>query len=430
MKERFAAFLLMLIAVPLAGEVKFYPFHDDFRISLGTPVFFFFLLWIRQVAPVLSGLAVGACVALFRIGWDTLFHGSELTWGSLFQLHYPVFFYYLTYACLFQLLRMNREPYRPLRVGALDIVIETVSSFAELSVRHSVAEEWSRITVYGEIILIALIRSFFVLGFYNIIQLRQAVLNEEQQRAQNEQVLVMISNLYEESVQLQKTLGDAESITRDCYDLYRSLQELDPADAAQTKALAQKALLISGQVHDIKKDNQRIYAGLAKLINEESTADYMEAGQIGELIVRTNRKYAAALGKSVQFQLHVEAVLPALQVFTVLSLVNNLAANAVEAIRQEGIVWIEARLEQEWLLFRVADNGPGIADKRRERIFTPGYTTKYDAAGQPSTGMGLFYIRQVAEGLGGRIVVEEELREGESTALTICLPLHKLTKKG
>ncbi|TGU56116.1 ATP-binding protein, partial [Mesorhizobium sp. M00.F.Ca.ET.186.01.1.1] len=32
---------LMLITVPLAGELKFYPVNETFRISFGAPTFFF-----------------------------------------------------------------------------------------------------------------------------------------------------------------------------------------------------------------------------------------------------------------------------------------------------------------------------------------------------------------------------------------------------
>lgn len=30
---------LMLITVPLAGELKFYPLNEEFRVSFGAPVF-------------------------------------------------------------------------------------------------------------------------------------------------------------------------------------------------------------------------------------------------------------------------------------------------------------------------------------------------------------------------------------------------------
>ncbi|WP_256865260.1 sensor histidine kinase [Paenibacillus sp. 32352] len=430
MKELITALLFMMIAVPLAGEIKFFPFHDTFRISLGTPVFFFFLLWIRTLPPFLSGLIVGFNVVLFRLLWDGFLHPNGLSIDELFQLHYPVFFYYTTYACLFQLLNLNKQPYQPLRVGALDIITETGATFAELAFRPTIIEDFIHWEAYGKIVLIAVVRSFFVLGLYNIIQLRQAVLNEEQQRRQNEHTLVLISNLYEESVQLKKNLKYAENITRDSYDLYRSLLRAEQAaEPGLIRLLAERALRISGQVHEIKKDNQRIYAGLSKLIHEQSSADYMGAGEIGRLIVSTNEKYAEALGKSIRFSLDVDEALPELHVFTLLTLVNNLVANSVEAMDKEGFILIRAFLKGEYIQIHVIDNGPGIPIKRRERIFTPGYTTKYDLSGTPSTGMGLFYIQEVAESLGGKIELREDSREGE-TMFTITLPVQQVIKRG
>ncbi|MOA47298.1 Sensor histidine kinase GlnK [compost metagenome] len=66
-------------------------------------------------------------------------------------------------------------------------------------------------------------------------------------------------------------------------------------------------------------------------------------------------------------------------------------------------------------------------------VFTPGYTTKYDEEGQPSTGMGLFYVREVAESLEGTIElqqIEEENTDRLQTTFRITLPLRKLTEKG
>lgn len=430
MKELITALLFMMIAVPLAGEIKFFPFHDTFRISLGTPVFFFFLLWIRTFPPFVSGLIVGFNVVAFRLLWDGYVHPNGLSLQELFQLHYPVFFYYSTYACLFQLLNLNKEPYQPLRVGALDILTETGATFAELAFRPTIIEDFINWQAYGKIVLIAMVRSFFVLGLYNIIQLRQAVLNEEQQRKQNEHTLVLISNLYEESVQLKKTLRYAENITKDSYELYRNLLQAEhPVPPEQIRTLAERALLISGKVHEIKKDNQRIYAGLSKLIHEQGSTDYMDAEELGRLIVNTNEKYSESLGKGIRFQLHFDASLPPLRVFTILTLVNNLVANSVEAMEQEGLIQIKAYLVHEFLHIVVTDNGPGIPAKRRERIFTPGYTTKYDVSGTPSTGMGLFYIKEVAESLGGQIELQE-LPGQSDTTFAIVLPLHQVTERG
>ncbi|MCF2716899.1 hypothetical protein LWE69_06405 [Paenibacillus sp. UKAQ_18] len=42
MKLNTLLFLLMLVFVPLAGELNIHPFANTFRLSFGTPVFFSF----------------------------------------------------------------------------------------------------------------------------------------------------------------------------------------------------------------------------------------------------------------------------------------------------------------------------------------------------------------------------------------------------
>ncbi|HJV45596.1 MAG TPA: sensor histidine kinase [Bacillota bacterium] len=429
MKENLFILFLMIVTVPLAGELKFYPLDDPFRVSLGTPTFFFFLLWIRKIPTVLSGLLVGISVLAFRMGLDWSLH-PDFQWVVSFRLHFPAFFYYLTYAAFFQLARIHHFGQRPLLVGALGILAETIASIVELSFRVPSLDQLFTWSTLVEIVIIATIRSFFVLSFFNIIQLRQAKLAEEQQRRQNERMMLLISGLYEESVQLKKSLQQAEEITKECYDLYRTHNELNTKyPSIDLSELAQKALRIAGQVHEIKKDNQRIYAGLAKMISDESTTDYMNITQIGEIIVRTNQKYAYYLEKNIQFSVNIEDSLPPFHVYTVLSLVNNLVANAVEAIQEYGMISIDIYKKEECLEFRILDNGVGIPPKKREMIFEPGYTTKYDVSGKSSTGIGLSYVREAVTSLKGYITLEDNLIE-RKTIFILTLPIHSIMQKG
>jgi two-component system, sensor histidine kinase YcbA len=93
LREKLLAYLFMILAVPIAGELKFYPVEGDIRVSLGTPVFFFILLWSRKVHPLIAGLLVGSAVVLFRILVINL-HPYPVSLQDAFSLHFPVFFYY------------------------------------------------------------------------------------------------------------------------------------------------------------------------------------------------------------------------------------------------------------------------------------------------------------------------------------------------
>ncbi|MFD0693422.1 sensor histidine kinase [Paenibacillus sp. GCM10027628] len=422
MREKWFLFMLMIVTVPIAGELNFYPFHNDFRVSLGTPAFFLFLLWIRSVSPFVSGLLVGTSVVIFRVVLDAAI-GTHWNWTLAFQHHYPVFFYYLTYSITFAAVRMNRHHDRPLLLGVLGLLVEIAATSVELLLRNSASDQITTMSTWNQIVLIAFFRSFFVIGFFNLVKLRQTKAAEEQQRKEKEKMLLLFSGLYEESIQLKKTLYNAENITQESYELYQSLKE---SSFAQLEDSAQKALRIAGQVHEIKKDNQRIYAGLSSLITHES--DYLPMQELAGIVLHSNQKYAQSLGKQIDFTLQIEGEFPLCHVYATLSLFNNLVANAVEALKESGNIRICVKREKDAVMFSVADDGPGVAPKHREKIFMPGFTTKYDLSGNPSTGIGLAYVKQEAEQMQGTIKVGPGIG-GKGAEFTIVLPLGQIGKE-
>ncbi|RAL24011.1 sensor histidine kinase [Thermoflavimicrobium daqui] len=413
----------MIITVALAGELKFYPFHDAYRISLGTAVFFFFLLWEDEISPILSGIIVGGFIVLFRIILDWFTHQS-IPFISDFMIHSPAFFYYFVFAVLFTLSQIRRFRHLPLVIGILGVAIDILTSFTELFIRYSLSHKVITLSIIYQIIIFATIRSFFVIGFFHIIQLRQAKLKEEEQQKQNEHMLMLISSLYEETIHLKKSLQNAEDITRDCYDLYQLLKKQTSTESHHE--YAKKALIIAGQVHEIKKDNQRIFAGLSKMISNESPNNYMSIESLGKLIIQTNEKVARLLGKDIQFLLQIKGSHPFYHIYTTLSLINNLVINAVESIQKEGTIRVLIYKQRESVIFRVSDNGPGIPEKQQQLIFKPGFTTKYDHLGKPSTGIGLSYVKEVVESLHGEVTCHSHDQE---TVFTIRLPIHSLEKK-
>ncbi len=68
----------MLITVPLAGELKFYPLNEEFRISFGAPVFLL-LIAAAASARCLPGFLTGAAVFIFRV-FLGLWGGDMMDW--------------------------------------------------------------------------------------------------------------------------------------------------------------------------------------------------------------------------------------------------------------------------------------------------------------------------------------------------------------
>lgn len=94
----------------------------------------------------------------------------------------------------------------------------------------------------------------------------------------------------------------------------------------------------------------------------------------------------------------------------------NLALNAIEATPSGGCVHIGARAVEGAIEIVVEDEGPGIPDALRARLFEPFVSTK----AQPS-GLGLAITQRLVEDAGGTI--EASSREPRGARFCVTLPL-------
>ncbi|MFY9730430.1 MAG: ATP-binding protein [Candidatus Acidiferrales bacterium] len=97
---------------------------------------------------------------------------------------------------------------------------------------------------------------------------------------------------------------------------------------------------------------------------------------------------------------------------------SNLIVNAMEAQPNGGRVRVGLSSDAEWAEIRVDDDGPGISEELRTRIFQPYFTTK-----PTGTGLGLsIVVRRIAE-MGGALACESPLRNGAGTRFRLTVPL-------
>ncbi len=97
--------------------------------------------------------------------------------------------------------------------------------------------------------------------------------------------------------------------------------------------------------------------------------------------------------------------------------VMNIVANAADAVDPgTGRIGISTRSADGAFVIRIADNGPGIPDDRRERVFEPFFTTKDVGAG---TGLGLAIAYGVVRSHGGTIAIETAARGGAAFVITV-----------
>jgi two-component system sensor histidine kinase FlrB len=94
---------------------------------------------------------------------------------------------------------------------------------------------------------------------------------------------------------------------------------------------------------------------------------------------------------------------------------TNLLANAMQACDPGGKVALTVEPETvNQMLFKVTDNGRGIAPEILERLFEPFFTTRTEG-----TGLGLAIVREVAQIHGGDVTVQSKPGAGSTFSLRL-----------
>jgi signal transduction histidine kinase len=82
---------------------------------------------------------------------------------------------------------------------------------------------------------------------------------------------------------------------------------------------------------------------------------------------------------------------------------TNLIQNALQALgEQEGIVTVETATDAQHVLIRVIDNGPGISDEIKSKVFDPFFTTQRGAR----RGLGLSIVQQIVKRHHGTVHID------------------------
>lgn len=105
----------------------------------------------------------------------------------------------------------------------------------------------------------------------------------------------------------------------------------------------------------------------------------------------------------------------------------NLINNAFYTVNEKGkedipgympIVTVATKKEDKKVIISIQDNGKGIPEKLKDKIFQPFFTTKPTGQG---TGLGLSLSYDIVKKHGGEIQVKS--KEGEGTEIRIVLPI-------
>jgi len=215
-------------------------------------------------------------------------------------------------------------------------------------------------------------------------------------------------------------MNHIEQIMAESYELYRALKK------EEQRKLGLKALHIAQEIHEVKKDSQRIFSSISDMTMHK-TGEYYMLSDVMNLVEVANEKYGRMLGKQVMFHVEQSIDFNTNQHIPLLAILNNIVANGIEAMKDSGDIRLSVTQHGDDIQFTIEDNGKGIPKEDLDIIFEPGFTTKYNEQGVAATGIGLSHVQEVVRTLAGTIRVE--LPE-KGTMFIVHIPIQMILQKG
>jgi two-component system phosphate regulon sensor histidine kinase PhoR len=192
--------------------------------------------------------------------------------------------------------------------------------------------------------------------------------------------------------------------------------------AQQPERLLQYATIIENENKRLKQHVERVLQ-MAKL-DKEDVGLKKETVNLHEIIHEVVQSIDLALQeKQGSIQLNLNASSPELSAdrHHLTNVIFNLLDNAIKYCTQKPSITLRTELKGSTLSLTVEDNGIGISDENKKRIFQKFYRVPtgnvHDVKG---FGLGLHYVKQIVEAHHGRITVVSE--PGKGCAFTIILP--------
>ena len=192
-------------------------------------------------------------------------------------------------------------------------------------------------------------------------------------------------------------------------------------DEAYRKRLQDAAAIVEEEVTTLRRLVGE-FSAFAKL--PEAT---LEPADLGDFVRELGRSLPASLQEQqaalpVEIECSAAAAVLSVEIDAMMLklAVDNLARNSIQALQQAGRkgghVWVRAARAGERAVLEVSDDGPGVPERARARIFDPYYTTKAEG-----TGLGLAIVKKVV--LEHRGEIECSARAGGGAVFRIELPI-------
>lgn len=396
-------------AVIIGAQIYFNLFNSDFRISIGIFVFSISVILFGEypIIPVTYLSAAGVLASRTLLHW---LNAGEWNLISFF----PEMVFYLIYGFLFYTYCRKKNYELSLTAPVFLFFCDFLSNFAEALLRQRVSG--FTLNLYISIILVAFLRSAFIWFLLFCLRYYKFSLLKREHAQRYQRLLLLISKLNDEVVLMQKNSKMIEETMNTSYKLFQEME-----DAHIDETLSHKALNVAKDVHELKKEYALILRGLSGALNLNLNDEGMYLSDIFQ-VLSNSLNTSLPEGKNLSLDIQTEENLYTDKHYFFMSVMRNLLNNAIEAsVKPEVHIKVTETSDNDFYIFKVEDDGPGISPEDLDQIFHPGFSTKinYDT-GEVNRGLGLNLVKDLIENQWHGVI--RAVSQPGQTIFTIHIP--------
>ncbi len=410
--------LISSLLVALASQVSFGLFDTTFKISGGVIAFFIILYIFDALDPLIAGLGAGVAVYLFRVLVE-IFEGG--TYLISFISYLPSFIYYIFYAILFWLFIRKYSIDNIFVQLPLLIIMDLSANLVEIYFRYlfNLFEvNWNILIV---IILAAVLRSLIIILILKSLKYYRILVVKKEELKRYQKLMLLSSRLETESYWIKKNKEFIENVMSSAYKLHENIKNEEKVDTWDSKTLN-----IAKNIHEIKKGYNLILKELNKITEKSSKTGGLYLSELIEILKLNYDSFK--LNCKLDFEIDLKKDFIVQNDYYLMSVLRNILNNALEAVSEikNGEVVMIYKQSSNNHVFKIQDNGPGIQEKNKDLIFSPGISTKINyETGEVNRGLGLSLARDIVDNIfGGKIIVKSKINE--KTIFEVIIPCEKL----
>lgn len=213
------------------------------------------------------------------------------------------------------------------------------------------------------------------------------------------------------------------------HDLRNPISNITVSLDMLSKTMLEDTAPTNTKILEIAKSNcermQRLVDTLLEVSRIESGESqfFITNVNFNQLLHETIKQFSTFEKKHIEILLSIQPTLPPIPADRdkLERVMVNLIDNAIKYSPPNGTIKIEVRMVGDELFTSITDQGPGVPEDQRERIFERFTQVSGESRKHRGFGLGLAYCRLAIEGHCGKIWVEAG-EEGSGSCFTFTLP--------